>query len=387
MENVVELINVSKNFKKRIEKKVWFSNKNEIIYALKNITFSVKKGESIAIIGKNGSGKSTLLKILSGVYNQTSGIVKVNETINGILDSSIGFHKDLSGYDNILIQGKILGIPVNKLKKHINEIAEFAEIKDFLYTPIKHYSTGMAARLTFSVTTLSTAEILLFDEVLAFGDIHFQQKAYQHLKYINSKGKTIFITSHNLMGLIPICNRFILLDNGKIIADGSPEEVLKKYYEQAFYSFQYYYNKGNVQQEIIELNGIKITSIQYTINNDNLIFEMSVISDNINANDFDIGLLIRDFNGHAITMFSLKKNKVKIPSNFKVIRYTIPTDYININFLMIYPFIAYSKTNEFKLSSNPTVVKIEKQNFVTSQIDSIYSFIGQLNLPVEIEIS
>lgn len=386
MKKVVEVINLSKVFKKRIEKKLWFSNKYEKVTALNNISFSVNKGESIAIIGKNGSGKSTLLKILSGVYNQTSGIVKVNESINGILDSSIGFHKDLSGYDNILVQGKILGIPIKKIKNNIDEIVEFAEIKDYLYTPLKHYSNGMIARLTFSVVTLSEAEILLFDEVLAFGDIHFQQKAMQYIKTLTLKGKTIFITSHHLIGLVPVCNRFILLDKGHIISDGTPAEVLSKYYEQAYSSLQQQYNTHNTTNECLELKELKILSTNFYFQNEFIVFETKLNTANISLNNFDVGIVIRDFNGHSLTTFSIKKDHIEIPQNVNTIRFLMPQQFININFIMAYPFIVDVNTNEYKISHLPLIININKTTS-SSELKNIYSLLGLINIPIKIEFS
>ncbi len=387
MEKVVEFINVSKNFKKRNEKKLWFGIKHEKIIVLNDITFSVKKGELVAIIGKNGSGKSTLLKILNGVYKHNSGVVKVNKTTCGLLDSHIGFNKDLSGYDNIIIQGKIFGIPVKKIKKHIDEIAEFAEITDFLYTPLKHYSNGMIARLTFSVVTLSNADILLFDEVLAFGDIHFQQKAYQYIKSINSKGKTIFIASHSLLGLVHICNRFILLDNGKIISDGTPAHVILKYYEQAFYVMKNQNKVNNFLNEIIELRGIKITNTSYFLQENYIIFNISVLSEIENTSDFDIGLLFRDFNGNAITTVSLKKSNTELLEKINKIIFYVNYEFINIAYLMVYPFIVHSITNEYKLSPIPLVLKIDKHINATDFLNNTYSMLGLINIPVKIELS
>ncbi|HNV96578.1 MAG TPA: ABC transporter ATP-binding protein, partial [Bacteroidales bacterium] len=201
---IIHIEQLSKRFRKREEKTGIYSASDQYITALDNISFDVFKGESVGLIGRNGSGKSTLLKILAGVYPPTQGSFKVDGKIIPLLESGIGFHKDLSGYDNILILGRILGMSIKDIRSKMDEIVDFAEIGDFIHMPIKHYSNGMVSRISFSVVPFLTGDILLVDEVLAFGDLSFQQKALQFLKSLHAKGKTYVIVSHHLNSLITL---------------------------------------------------------------------------------------------------------------------------------------------------------------------------------------
>lgn len=199
--------------------------------ALNKIDFRINKGESVGIIGKNGSGKSTLLKIITGVLNPTSGSIAVNGNISAILELGAGFNPDYTGMQNIYLSGTIMGYSKEQMDKKIPEIIEFAEIGDFIYQPVKTYSSGMYVRLAFSVAISVDPEILIVDEALSVGDIRFQQKCLRKIEELK-KDKTILFVSHDLLQLNKFCDRLIWINEGHLMGDGDPEEISKKY--QAF---------------------------------------------------------------------------------------------------------------------------------------------------------
>ena len=196
---------------------------------LDNISFSVKKGESIAIIGRNGSGKSTLLYLISGILRPSAGTIKTNGRISFILELGTGFHYELSGLENILLNAVLLGMSISEAKTKLDKIIEFSELKDHIYKPLKTYSSGMIARLAFSIAIHMDPEILLIDEVLAVGDRFFREKCFQRIKMFRESGVTIILVSHNENDVTALCDRAILLEEGRIKADGNPEEILELY--------------------------------------------------------------------------------------------------------------------------------------------------------------
>jgi len=201
----------------------------EIVHALKGISFTVKSGETVAIIGKNGSGKSTLLGILSRVYLPSSGVVNVNGRVSSLLELGAGFHPELTGIENIYLNGSILGMSRREIKKRLDAIISFAELEQFIDAPIRTYSAGMVMRLGFSIAIQVDPDILLVDEVLAVGDESFQQKCYSKVRELQSLAKTIIFVSHDLKAVKEVATRAIWLDQGVISADGDVTEVLSSY--------------------------------------------------------------------------------------------------------------------------------------------------------------
>lgn len=201
----------------------------EKLEAIKGISFSVKTGETLAIIGRNGSGKSTLLSILSRVYIPTSGEYQLNGRLSCLLDLGAGFHPDLTGTENIYLNGAILGMKSKEIQQKYNDIVEFAELEKFIDAPIRTYSAGMTMRLGFSIAVQSDPDILLVDEVLAVGDEMFQQKCYAKVREFQQKGKTIVFVSHDIKAVREVASRVIWMSNGKIIADGDVDTILDEY--------------------------------------------------------------------------------------------------------------------------------------------------------------
>lgn len=197
--------------------------------ALKNISFEVKRGEWLGIIGRNGSGKSTLLKVLAGIYQSDTGQVIRNGKIVPFLELGVGFNPQLSARENIFLNGTILGMTRRQLEKKFDEIVDFAEIRQFLDMPLKNFSSGMQVRLAFAIASQVEGDIYLLDEVLAVGDMRFQQKCKGILKKFVKQGKTVLFVSHNMESIREYCKKSILLSNGKILAFDDSEKVIFKY--------------------------------------------------------------------------------------------------------------------------------------------------------------
>ena len=198
-------------------------------WVFRDISFEVEKGDIVGIIGKNGAGKSTLLKIISGVLEATEGEVEVNGNIVPMLELGSGFDFELTGRENIFLNGAILGYSESFLKEKYDEIVEFSELGDFIDNPVRTYSSGMYMRLAFSVAINVQAEILLIDEILAVGDNHFQEKCFNKLIDLKNSGKTIVIVTHSMQQVKKFCDRAVWLYKGEVKMDGNVDEVLEEY--------------------------------------------------------------------------------------------------------------------------------------------------------------
>jgi lipopolysaccharide transport system ATP-binding protein len=201
----------------------------DAIWALRDVSFELGQGEVLGVVGNNGAGKSTLLKVLSRITTPTTGRAWVNGRIGSLLEVGTGFHPELTGRDNIYLNGAILGMERRYIASRFDEIAAFAEVEQFLDTPVKHYSSGMYLRLAFAVAAHLPSEILVVDEVLAVGDAGFQKKCLAKMSEVANEGRTILFVSHNLNAIQRMCPRSILLQGGRLMADGSTGEVLRQY--------------------------------------------------------------------------------------------------------------------------------------------------------------
>jgi len=202
---------------------------NNTFWALKDVSFEVQQGEVVGIIGRNGAGKSTLLKILSRITVPTEGRVEIHGRIGSLLEVGTGFHPELTGRENIFLNGAILGMKREEIKKKFDEIVAFAEVEKFIDTPVKYFSSGMYVRLAFAVAAHLEPEILVVDEVLAVGDMSFQKKCLNKMQDIGEGGRTILFVSHNMGAIQTLCGRAVLLEAGDLIKDGSPSEVVATY--------------------------------------------------------------------------------------------------------------------------------------------------------------
>ena len=202
---------------------------SEKFLALKNVNFNVKRGEGLGIIGKNGAGKTTILKLISKVTYPDSGEIKADGKIGAFIELGAGLHPELSGRENIYLYGAILGMKKKEVEEKFDDIVQFSGLRKFLDTPIKRYSSGMYARLGFSVVAFMDPDILLIDEVLAVGDKNFQEKCLLRMHKFAKSNKTLIFISHNLEAIKKMCSRVIVLDGGRILFQGNTEQAIKKY--------------------------------------------------------------------------------------------------------------------------------------------------------------
>jgi len=232
------LTNISKRpfkYAKHKAKKIINRAGKEDFWALNDISFSVKRGEAVGIVGANGAGKSTLLKILSRITPPTNGEIKLRGRVASLLEVGTGFHQELTGRENIFLNGAILGMTKKEITEKFEDIVEFSGVEKFIDTPVKRYSSGMHVRLAFAVAAHLEPEILLVDEVLAVGDAQFQKKCLGKMDQVTKQeGRTILFVSHNMTAIQNICDRVVLLEKGKIKMVGKPDEVIREYLNTGF---------------------------------------------------------------------------------------------------------------------------------------------------------
>ncbi len=265
--SVLEFESVSKKFKKgekfnsirdafpNFLKKSFKDNslKNQEFWAVKEVSFQIKKGDVVGIMGPNGAGKSTILKLLSKIIIPTSGRISINGRLSALIEVTAGFHPDLTGRENVYLNGTILGMRRKEIDAKFDEIVEFSGITEFIDTPVKRYSSGMYSRLGFSVAAHMDPEILLVDEVLAVGDLAFQAKCAQKMREMLHSGATIVLVSHQLNMIQSLCKRVILLQHGQIIRDGKVDEVIPHYQNIVFKK-----SEDEVKHKIAADNRVKV---------------------------------------------------------------------------------------------------------------------------------
>jgi lipopolysaccharide transport system ATP-binding protein len=205
---------------------------HEEFWALKDVSFEIKQGDRAGIIGRNGAGKSTLLKVLSRIVEPTSGKIGIKGRVASLLEVGTGFHPELTGRENIFLNGAILGMSKVEIQRKFDEMVAFAEVEKFLDTPVKRYSSGMYVRLAFAVAAHLEPEILIVDEVLAVGDVQFQKKCLGKMEEVSSQGRTIFFVSHNMGTINALCDKVIYLESGKVYAMGATDSIVKLYFSE-----------------------------------------------------------------------------------------------------------------------------------------------------------
>lgn len=241
VENIIQVEDVSMMFNIGAEKidniKEFFikAAKGQIhfeeFWALKNVSFDIKKGESVGLVGLNGSGKSTMLKLIAGVMKPTTGKITVAGTVAPMIELGAGFDINLSARENIFLNGAVLGYDRTEMRKRFEEIMDFAELWDFVDTPVKNFSSGMTARLGFAIATSVVPDILIVDEVLGVGDFKFQERCHKRIDHIINSGATVLFVSHSIQDVKKVCKRAIWINKGEVMMDGEVNEVCSKYME------------------------------------------------------------------------------------------------------------------------------------------------------------
>jgi len=309
--------------------------KHEVIWALKNIDLEIKQGEIIGIIGRNGAGKSTLLKILSRVTTPSKGVMKARGRIASLLEVGTGFHPELTGRENIYMNGSIMGMTKREITRKLDEIVHFAEIERFLDTPVKRYSSGMTVRLGFAIAAHLEPEILVVDEVLAVGDAAFQKKAIGKMQDVSSSsGRTVLFVSHNIGAVKELCNRGVLLNNGQIVYDGTIEstincylnnDVTSHFHEQPNKIFRKFGIRINA---VVKTQGNQETNIAFFNEKFSIIFKCEKIHDNI----LPINFVIQIFNefGQKVTSINSAEEGIKSESYEGLFELEIMTNNINL---------------------------------------------------------
>lgn len=238
-----------KNFKKlKGLSSIKDESDRDVLIALKDINFELKRGEILGVVGKNGAGKSTLLKLISRITKPTEGEITINGRVASLLEVGTGFHPELTGRENVYLNGTILGMKKKEIDEKLDEIIEFSGVERFLDTPVKRYSSGMTVRLAFAVAAHLDPEILIIDEVLAVGDVEFQRKCLGKMGDVSRSGKTVLFVSHNMGAVAELCTRAILLEKGELVFKGSTTDVIQRYLEGQDYS------EFGVDSSLLEVN-------------------------------------------------------------------------------------------------------------------------------------
>ena len=235
--------------------------KHEELWALRDVNLEIKQGEVVGIIGRNGAGKSTLLKILSRITEPTKGRVRIKGRVASLLEVGTGFHQELTGRENIFLNGAILGMTHAEIKRKFDEIVAFAEVEKFLDTPVKRYSSGMYVRLAFAVAAHLEPEILVVDEVLAVGDAEFQNKCLGKMSEVAHGGRTVLFVSHNMASLSRLCTRGIFLDNGRKVSEGTISEAVERYLSTTQQEHSGHYRCVRIEKKV-QIVGVSIISLE-----------------------------------------------------------------------------------------------------------------------------
>lgn len=295
------------------------NNRNKEFYALKNISFEIYKGERVGIIGHNGAGKSTLLKLLSRVTTPTKGTIKYKGRIASMLEVGTGFHPELTGRENVFLNGAILGMSRNEISQKFDAIVDFAEMKQFIDTPVKRFSSGMYVKLAFAVAAHLDSEIMIMDEVLAVGDMKFQEKCLGKMDTVSKNdGRTILYVSHNMNTIRQLCNRCIVLDHGEIVFDGEVDKAIDIYLGElnnfgCEHDLSLLDREKNYYTSKLHLNHFSIVNLNdYAINTGERLIGILNYSSNVVIENLKFRVNIKLFDGTPITMSAMKDSTTSV---------------------------------------------------------------------------
>lgn len=333
----------------------------DYVWALQDINFSIKQGEVLGIIGKNGAGKSTLLKILSKVTSPTKGSVKVKGRIASLLEVGTGFHPELTGRENIFLNGAILGMTKSEIRAKFDEIVAFSGVEKYIDTPVKRYSSGMYVRLAFAVAAHLEPEILIVDEVLAVGDAEFQKSCLGKMRDVSGEGRTVLFVSHNLAAVQSLCSRVIHIKNGGILNVGETESIIQEYLlDNKTYSIQQTFDG-----EITDKEGV-ITLITGAIYNsskndilyvgDDVVFEFHF---NIHINSKSLNLSLNVYNPNGINVFNSMSDSFRSQKGKIVCKCMLPGPFLNSSEYNITLVVAENRNKPLIVAKELLSFKIE----------------------------
>lgn len=386
-EKVVEIKNLTKKYKLYQSQKdrlleTLFSSKvrHTSKTVIDDMNLEVKKGEILGILGKNGAGKSTLLKMITGVLTPTSGEIIVNGSISSLLELGTAFNGDLNGYDNIFLHGQINGLTTEEIQSKIQDIIDFADIGEFIYQPVKTYSSGMFARLAFATSIHIEPEVLIVDEVLSVGDLRFQEKSLEKMKQMVRSGCTVLFVTHSLMAVRQFCTRAIWLENGKIKMDGAIREVTEAYeksmkeQEKTQKPINHIEN-NNIKKEDKTIHLVKGTTDRYNYRTGEDIKISLHLEHIIKVDDFGVGLIIYNEKGEIVTILNTAREEIQVLNNAELIELTIKNNRFGegeyfVTVSICDPDILYSYDlvqNAFSFN-----IEVEKNGRGTNKTDGIY---------------
>ncbi|HEY9005081.1 ABC transporter ATP-binding protein [Ohtaekwangia sp.] len=373
MKPILEIKNISKKFLINHQQLPYLSFRDKLtnifrtkdateeFWALNDVSFDVQAGDSLGIIGRNGAGKSTLLKVLSRITPPTKGKIVVRGRVASLLEVGTGFHQELTGRENIFMNGSILGMKHAEIKARFDEIVDFSGTEKFLDTPLKHYSSGMQLRLAFAVAAHLEPEILIVDEVLAVGDAEFQKKCLKKMEDVTGEGRTVLFVSHNLPSLKAICKTGVLLRNGQVMYKGGMNEVIDEYTSYHLASGNItetiHYYQPHIQLHNITINGLETSSVIVEGDILHIAFDIEFRK----RTPFELDVHLKKDEQHIISYANFVKNEVQVfnPGLYHM-EYTVKLPQMRSGRYKLDLFFTEPFTSWFAVSEN--VIDIEVLN-------------------------
>ena len=326
---------------------------SDYVWAIQDINFEVKRGEILGIIGKNGAGKSTLLKILSRVTSPTTGSIKTKGRIASLLEVGTGFHGEMTGRENIYLNGAILGMSKKEITSKIDEIIAFSGCQRYIDTPVKRYSSGMTVRLGFAVAAFLEPEILVVDEVLAVGDAEFQKKAIGKMQDISKDGgRTVLFVSHNMAAIKSLCTRGIVLENGKVMMSGDIDKAVHYYLNKDSNSMNHKVFSTEYHRKEFSLHEIFLNSVgaspKETLNEYQIIEINTLLTLNDSGKNLHLTFVLNNEQGEPLFTFSHANSDLSLNDGFNKVKCTLPQGFLNVGtYYLSFYIIENSKTTLF----------------------------------------